>query len=287
MESKVKLLPRPLRRWVRRLRDLPTRFREWPQQRRQLGPAAARRLAWSAIRHPVGDPTDPPGPLGRLDVSGLAHPFWFRHGTSDVPAIRQVFVHREYAWIYPRGEIRTIVDLGANVGAAAVFLLNQYPQARVIAVEPATGNFQVLERNLAPYAGRGAAVHAAVWSSSTPLRIERGYRDGLDWSLQTKPAAAGEAGEHTRALTVAQLLEEFRLEHIDLLKIDVEGAERELFHGDTSWLHRVRNLCVELHDAECVHAFDQALGPYGHERETRGETTVCRGLTGPLTPPQG
>ena len=60
------------------------------------------------------------------------------------------------------------------------------------------------------------------------------------------------------ALTLPELLERCRVrEEIDLLKCDIEGAERELFEHSAPWLHRVRNLVVELH------------APYAHDEFMR------------------
>jgi FkbM family methyltransferase len=275
MGNTVQKLPRPLRRWVRRLRDLPTRFREWPEQRRQLGPRAARQLGWSAFRHPIGDPTDPSGPLDAVAIPGLAHPLWFRHGTSDVLAIRQVFVRHEYRWLHHLQNIQTIVDIGANIGAAAVAFLHQFPKARLIAVEPAAGNFAVLQQNLAPFADRAVAVHAAVWPTPARLQLHGGFRDSLDWSFQVRPAQDISAEPSVEGITIPQLLEQQRIDGIDLLKIDIEGAEGELFRGDTSWLTRVRHLCIELHDDDCRQAFEHALQPYPHACDTHDETTLC------------
>jgi FkbM family methyltransferase len=279
MGSKVKFLPRPLRRWVRRLHDLPTRLREWRTQRHRLGKSAAWKLVWSAFRHPIGDPTDPPGPLDSVTLPGIPHPFWFRHGTSDVQAIRQIFVRREYEWLSTLPNVQTIVDAGANVGAASVFLLDLFPQARLVAIEPAAGNLAVLEKNLAHYGNRATVVRGAVWPSATKLEIDRGYRDGLDWSIRVRPGEGEVEG-----ITVPQLMERQRLDPIDLLKIDIEGAERELFAGDTSWLPCVRHLCIELHDEDCRRAFDTAMSGFTCERQTHGETTLCANLRA-ISPP--
>jgi hypothetical protein len=66
---------------------------------------------------------------------------------------------------------------------------------------------------------------------------------------------------------------------IDLLKIDIEGAELVLF-GDTAkqWLPQVRNICIELHGADCEEAFFNALADFEYELEYSGELTICRDL---------
>ncbi len=66
---------------------------------------------------------------------------------------------------------------------------------------------------------------------------------------------------------------------VDLLKIDIEGAEVELFRdGSTAWLAQVRNIVIELHGGECELAFFRALAPYRYELSRSGELTFCRNI---------
>jgi FkbM family methyltransferase len=280
MERKIKeILPRWLPRWLRRFRGLPTRFREWPQQRQTLGRKNAWRLGWSAFRYPVGDPDDPPGPLAQMPIFVLQHPFWFRQGTSDVPVIRQIFVRKEYQFLERLKDIHTVIDLGANIGGSAVFFLNLFPDAQVIAMEPAPENVQVLEQNLAPYGQRAKVIQAAIWPSSMNLQLVRGhFRDKLDWSNQVRPAEE-QARDTIRGMTVPELFADCQQERIDLVKIDIEGAEKELFNGNTSWLGSVRNLCIEIHDEQCRQAVMNAFASYQCQIETREETTLFTNIS--------
>jgi hypothetical protein len=67
---------------------------------------------------------------------------------------------------------------------------------------------------------------------------------------------------------------------IDLLKIDVEGAELPLFTSNfESWLARTRNLVIELHDGECSDAFFRALKGYDYQLERSGDLTLCKNIT--------
>jgi FkbM family methyltransferase len=212
-------------------------------------------------------------------IPGLQHPFWFRQGTSDVQVIRQIFVRREYQFLESLKDVHTIADLGANIGGAAAFFLNLFPQAQVVAMEPAPENFQVLELNLAPYGQQTKPVQAAVWPTSTDLQLVRGhFRDKLDWSNQVKPAE-DKTADIIRGITVPELLAEAQQDKIDLLKIDIEGAEKELFTGDTSWLSQVRNLCIEIHDERCRQAVMNAFKSYQFQVENRQETSLFTNIS--------
>lgn len=277
-------LPRFLRRWVRRLRDLPLRFGEYPEQKQTLGAKAAKQLGWSVFRYPIGDHRDGAGPVSSVLLPGLVHPFYFRQGTSDVLAIKQLFVLLEYRRLQALKQVETIVDAGANIGAAAVVLLTMFPQAKLIAMEPDPGNAAILRRNLEPYGERVTIGEAAVWPTPEPLQLVHAqFRDKLDWSIQVKP---GVSTSSVQGVTIQQLLENSRWHGIDLLKIDIEGAEVELFRGDTAWLKRVKNLCIEIHSEEAKRLVDQSLAPFHYQQIIEGETTYYLQMTAKdATPP--
>ncbi len=75
------------------------------------------------------------------------------------------------------------------------------------------------------------------------------------------------------------LLRESGFEKIDILKIDIEGAERELFADNPSvWLDRVENLFIELHGEEAERIFNKAMSEYEFERGVDRETVYCRNI---------
>jgi hypothetical protein len=78
---------------------------------------------------------------------------------------------------------------------------------------------------------------------------------------------------------IPSLLEMTGGEPIDLLKIDIERSELEIFGEDCSgWLPAVRNICIELHGEDCERVFLRALQEFDYERGASGELTICRNL---------
>lgn len=60
------------------------------------------------------------------------------------------------------------------------------------------------------------------------------------------------------AMTIDKIMKDYNIEKIDILKIDIEGAEREVFSDTSSWLERVDSIIVELHErmkTECNRSF--------------------------------
>jgi hypothetical protein len=106
-------------------------------------------------------------------------------GSSDMNVFRQIFAEDEYACLRSVSSPRWILDLGANVGYSSAYFLSCFPTARVIAVEPHPGNFEMCRANLAPYGDRARVVLGAAWSRSTKLALSPGtVRDRREWSTR-------------------------------------------------------------------------------------------------------
>jgi FkbM family methyltransferase len=169
-----------------------------------------------------------------LQVVGVREPVLVRTWTSDVEAFWAIFVRGEYDSIDVESAPQLVVDAGANVGYASVRFANRWPEARIVAVEPEATNSALCRRNTLPYPNI-RVVEAGIWSSPGKLRIVN--PSSGKWAFEVE---ADEDG-NIPAITLAQLSEGRR---IDLLKMDIEGAEREVFR-EPSWLAYVGVVVVE------------------------------------------
>jgi FkbM family methyltransferase len=166
-----------------------------------------------------------------------------RLGTTDVAAFEHVFINDEYGFSLARAPA-TIVDLGANIGASAAYFALRYPTARIFAVEPEPSNFEILSKN-AKLFPQVVPIHAAVWNREGRVEV-RNTGEG-HWSMRATEADTPDRGP-IRATTLQTLMQEYRIMDIDLLKVDVEGAECEIFQDASAWIDRVAVICTELHD---------------------------------------
>lgn len=198
----------------------------------------------------------------------------YRPGTSDHAVFFQVFVHREYGCLDGMPDVNLIIDCGANVGYTSVYLLNRFPKALVVAVEPDPDTFAILEANLAPYAGRYRAIRSAIWSHAAGL-VFSGNQPGAEWTHSVRPANDSEPSEIT-AIDIGTLLKESGAERISILKIDIEGAESAVFSSNyENWIKRVDNLVIELHSDKCQSIFKTAIAAEKFAISECGELTVC------------
>lgn len=202
-------------------------------------------------------------------VEGVRHPVTVRLGTTDVSVLRQVLLEQHYAVPLPFTPTR-IIDAGANIGLSAVFFANRYPDAEIIAIEPDASNFRLVQQNTAPYPKIRAIQAALAPHDGESVVIDPGLGHH---GFQT---AAHGTGPRVPALSVASVMRHASWTHVDVLKLDIEGAERDVFATSHLWIDWVRCCMVELHDhltPGCAEAFDRATATLA-ERMTRGEIHV-------------
>lgn len=179
-----------------------------------------------------------------VQLPGLRSKAWVRKGTSDWNAFKQVFVWKEYE--YPLPFIpSTILDAGSNVGYAALWFIRKYPQAQIVSLEPESTNFSMLQKNTAAYTNI-QPVKAGLWGRSCFLKIIP--TDWGNWGFRTEETDV-ETADAIKALSVREIMQTNKWETIDLLKMDIEGAERNVFdQGVEEWLPKVKMIFLELHD---------------------------------------
>ena len=177
-----------------------------------------------------------------LQLPQLSHPLWLRPQTSDFPTFLQVFVEQQYKFDYGKSP-KVIIDGGANIGLFALEMKRKYPDAQVICIEPDPENFEMLVKNTQAYPN---VFHeqAGIWFKDTTLQVYDKYNKGK-WALVVEENL--EAG-NVKALSIGTLMQKYQLERIDVLKLDIETSELELFSRDyLDWLPKVKMVVVELH----------------------------------------
>lgn len=212
-----------------------------------------------------------------------------RPNTSDSASFRQIFTDEELGPIsLPLDSPSLILDCGAYVGYSSYYLLSKFPSSRVLAVEPDRDNFEILALNLREFVEqrRAALLQCAVWSElSTLAPSSPPFRDGREWSRSFEPYDQERPALSYLGLAVPTLLNTLSpSRQIDLLKMDVEGAETVIFasttSNDLSWLDRINQIAIELHDdsphGPATPVFLAAIKDRGFELSKSGELTIAR-----------
>lgn len=209
------------------------------------------------------------GELVEVTVPGIPYPIALRAGTADASTLEKIFVWNGYDLDYPP-DVRVVIDAGANIGVSAAFFATRFPAAMVIAIEPESSNWSLLLRNVAQFSNV-TPVHAALWSEDTSLALSN-PEDRVD-SYRYSAAACGERVE---ALCMRTLLLKYGVAKVDVLKVDIEGAEAEVFAGKPAWVGDVRMFITELHGDAARTAFREATSSLTAHRYKNGEDEVVR-----------
>jgi len=161
-----------------------------------------------------------------------------RSHTTDISVFGEIVGGRQYepAVRHATG-VRTIIDLGANTGLSARWFFRHFPNARLIAVEPDSENVSVLRRNLLGYDSE--ILDACVGGHERSVSLMGDRADGY----KMNDSRVGQVPVKTMDTVLALLGHDT----VDLLKIDIEGAEQELLDGCANWIRKVRLMTVECH----------------------------------------
>jgi len=165
----------------------------------------------------------------------------YRLNRGDIRAIAEIWQLEIYR-PPPAFRTSTIVDLGANIGLVSVFLARRCGASYVLAVEPVADNAELTRENLRLNGIEGEVIEAAVGRQDGVARFAEDQR------VSTRGMLA-QVGREVRLISLPSLLQRLPADTtVDIMKLDVEGAEAEIFAAeDLSWLDRVRLLLMELH----------------------------------------
>src|SRR5580700_11827986 len=179
--------------------------------------------------------------LLRTTPPGCRSPVYLRMDTSDFCAYYDVLIAKtkQYSLEGLTSSPATIVDAGAHIGMASILFARRYPRAKIIAIEPEPSNFALLLRNTSSYKNI-LTVCAALWREDGEVTLG---------SSNVHPKGAFQVvengGTRVRAVTINTLMRETGVQSIDILKVDIEGSEREVF-ASCNWIDKVHVIAIEL-----------------------------------------
>lgn len=211
-------------------------------------------------------------PYYKLKIRGLPNATFIRTATSDGGTFSSIFVDGSYPH-FPGYEAKTIIDAGANAGYASLFFAVEYPNAEIIAIEPESSNIEIIKKNT-HFLPQIQVLQGALWNSNEKLNLLNGNSKDTFQVMQN----INESDSEIAGYTVNDIIKAKSWQNIDILKIDIEGAEKEVFEGEQgSWLKLVKILIIELHEdysPGCGDAFARAVAGHGFQFYRRGENYI-------------
>ena len=156
-------------------------------------------------------------------------------------------------------DVEVVMDIGANCGSASVFFSSTYPQARILAFEPARVPYRVLTQN------------ARRWNRIEPFNIGLSDRDdqvvlyegeaGTGSSSVFRRPGTTNRTERISLRSARAWLEEHGVSRVDILKVDTEGCEMPILSDLRPVLPKVQVIYLEFHSEEDRRSIDELLGP--------------------------
>jgi len=212
----------------------------------------------------------------QLSIPGLQQKLKIRPGTIDTYSVDEIFLQQVYNIDWPKEwpAPLAIIDAGANIGCTSLAFANRFPSASIVALEPEAENFKLLQHNSSFYP-KIEILQAAVWDKDAFIQV-------VDAGFGNRGFVVKECAEtdpnSTKAFSISSLIQRFPSGKIDILKIDIEGSEKEVFaQGFESWLPNCSCVIVELHDRMkegCSQAVFNAFSNYNFSCEIKGGNLV-------------
>ena len=211
-------------------------------------------------------------PYLRLKLKGYQNEIYLRPKTSDFKIFKQIFIEEDYNVKFPE-EVNNIIDAGSNCGYSIVYFKNKFKNAKLIAIEPDSSNIEILKKNTAHF-DNVYIVEGGLWHINTDLKISD--KSAGKWAFRVVEAL--DDSKEFRGYSLDAIMLEYDIKIIDILKIDVEGAEKVVFEQNYQyWLSKTKFGFLELHENYAPGVTDlvnDRLNALGFEQSKSGENLV-------------
>ncbi len=138
----------------------------------------------------------------------------------------EIFIDRVYDFMQTRPD-PVVVDCGANIGLASLWFAKKFPTSLIYAYEADPSLFKLLQKNISSHGlqKRVFPFNFAIWRDASGVEFDQ--EGGFSGQISRYKHQHVKNTVRVPSITLAQLLEP--LPHVDLLKIDIEGAECQIF----------------------------------------------------------
>ena len=176
----------------------------------------------------------------KMEIRFFDTPFFVSDPMTFLSGYKEIFKKEPYLFEFDENR-PWIIDCGANVGLSVVYFKKKYPSAKIIAVEPDPALFKLLKKNIESFG----------WHDIILLQKGVWFKDGIIKFKQE----GGFSGQIMKCDHSADLIEIDAIPldilinnlEIGLLKIDIEGAENEIFINSSPNFKKVSNIFIEYH----------------------------------------
>ena len=165
--------------------------------------------------------------------------------TQEDYSVRRIKRHhdiqRQYHSIIESGKVPLIIDCGCNIGLSSYYFSKIYPASRIIGIEPSAENVEMAKKICGPL-GNISIKQAAIGSKEGFVEIKNQNADANKFEVTHSADAS------IPLLTIPMIQREVPNHELFIVKVDIEGFEKDLFSNNTEWIDECFTLFVEPHD---------------------------------------
>jgi FkbM family methyltransferase len=191
-------------------------------------------------------------PFARLDIQLKRQSYTFQIPNSIFMKnmVMSVFRGEDYPLIdFPADYSPAIIlDIGANVGASAIYFHDVYPNAQIYCYEPSLSNFQCLHENTKDISTIHA-FHCGLFDQNREMTLYHG-RDQCAQNSVMDSRETSTSSEMIRLIKVSEELEKQAIQQVSILKVDTEGCEVPILRECLRSLAMLDVIYLEYHSEE-------------------------------------
>lgn len=169
--------------------------------------------------------------------------------TTDLKLVKRLLVNNgEYDFLYQPEfnrikDSKIIIDAGANIGIFSRIIREICKDALIIAIEPEEQNFKLMKKNL--NGKQYICKKNGLWNKKSKLIVESS--EAGEWGFTVKETKKDKYD--ILGISIVDIMKEKNINYIDVLKMDIEGSEYEVFDDSCDdWLDKVKIIIMEIHD---------------------------------------
>jgi FkbM family methyltransferase len=182
-----------------------------------------------------------------------------RSASNDLAICLENFSNTGIAELPPEEHFRTkiggpnsrgiIIDAGGHIGSSAIALSKRYPNAQIVTIEPFFLNYILLRKNTSNFPNI-IPIHAALTAQGSGISELRTRASLASLTVLKNPLdfPNGKIVEKVPNVNISDILRQHPQNNFWILKINIEGGEKEIFQDASSWKNSVQCIYAELHD---------------------------------------
>ena len=183
-----------------------------------------------------------------------------REGSSDLGVLTDLLAFERYLPEKSCSRIRTILDLGANIGCSTSHFAALFSESRIVGVELEINNYELALQNTASFRKQIELIHGGVWSSCGRFPFAGKSNDAFSICENFCD------GQEVNTYTIEKLIDRFGISCLDFVKMDIEGAEEEvLLKCQPEWLKKTLQISIEVHKEYLKPMIYQRLVDFGFQ----------------------